>query len=191
MDAAGGALEDLDGFENVLFALFAEAGDVAEFTLFGDAFDIVDAAGLKMAEEEGDFFGAEGLEIEEFENALGIFFEEFLAEAVVAGFNDFSEMFDHAFANAWKFFEFIGRFDHLGDGIGKAFDEFGGFFVSAITADDGAIDFAELSSLAEDASNLSVIHGRIISLGRWRFPLKRKRELNAETQRAQRKDKEN
>ena len=97
MKATGGAFEDFDGFKNVLFAFFAEAGDVAKFTFFGDAFDIVDGAGLKMTEEEGDFFRAEGLEIEQFENALGIFFEEFLAEAVVAGFNDFSEMFDHAF----------------------------------------------------------------------------------------------
>ena len=69
----------------------------------------------------------------------------------------------------------------MGDGVGETFDKFGGFLVGAVATDDGAINFQELRGFAEDASNLSVIHGRIISLGRWRFPLKRKRELNAES----------
>ena len=41
-DAAAGALEKFDGFENVLLGFFTEAGNVAEFAFAGEFGDVLD-----------------------------------------------------------------------------------------------------------------------------------------------------
>ena len=68
-------------------------------------------------------------------------------------------MIDHALADAGEFEKFFRSGDELFDGLREAFDEFGGFFVGAVAADDGAIDFEELRGFAEDASDAFVVHG--------------------------------
>ena len=114
-EAAAGALENFDGFENVLFAFFAEAGNVAQFAFAGEFFDVLDRAGLEFLPEERDLFRAEALERENVENRRGIFLQELLAEAVVAGLENFVDVIGHAFADAGKFGELVAVFGEIFD----------------------------------------------------------------------------
>jgi len=59
MESAGGFLKDGDGFEDVLLAFFAEAGEVAEFSFACEFLHLLDAAGLEGFPEDGHFLGAE------------------------------------------------------------------------------------------------------------------------------------
>ncbi len=48
----------LDGFQDVLFAFFAEAFEIAEFVFLGELFDIGYRAGFEFLPEQGDFLRA-------------------------------------------------------------------------------------------------------------------------------------
>src|SRR6267154_1355688 len=71
-------------------------------------------------------------------------------------------MFHHAVANPGKLFQFFGFLGELFDGVGQSRNKFGCFLVAAVTADNGAVNFQQLRGLAQDASNLLVVHGVII-----------------------------
>jgi hypothetical protein len=72
-------------------------------------------------------------------------------------------MLDHAVADARQFFELFRFLGELFDRFRQAVDEFGGLFITAVSADDGAIDFQELRGLAKNAGDLFVVHdGEII-----------------------------
>ena len=161
-DAAAGALEKFDGFENVLLGFFTEAGNVAEFAFAGEFGDVLDRAGLEFLPEERDLFRAEALERENVENRRGIFLQELLAEAVVAGLENFVDVIGHAFADAGKRGELGAVFGEIFDALGNAGKQFGGAFVAAITADDGAVDFEEERGLVKDAGDVAIFHGGII-----------------------------
>ena len=102
------------------------------------------------------------MQVEKFEERGGIFFQEFLTQAVVAFAEDFLDVFGHALADARKLLEFFCVLGKLRDGFGEPVDELGGFFVAAVAADDGAVNFKELRGLAQDAGDLLVVHAGII-----------------------------
>ena len=93
----------------------------------------------------------------------GIFLEQLFAQAVVAGLHDFGKVLDHALADAGQFFELFRRCDEHCHRVGQGFDQFRGFLVAAVAADDGAINFEQLRGFAEYAGNLFVVHFAIIS----------------------------
>ena len=158
--SSAGFLEDFHCFENVLFAFFAKAGDVPEFSLFRDSFHVGDGAGFKVRPQESHFLRPKRLELQQIQNARRVFFQQLLAQRVVAGLHDFLQMLDHAVADARKFFELFRFLDELLDRFGQAFDQFRGLFVTAVSADDGAIDFEELRGFTENAGDLFVVHAR-------------------------------
>ena len=57
-EAAGGALEDFYSFQDILLALFAKAGKVAEFLFAGEFLDVVNGRGPKFLPKRGDLFRA-------------------------------------------------------------------------------------------------------------------------------------
>ena len=71
-------------------------------------------------------------------------------------------MLDHADADSWKFFELFRFLHELFDGFGQAVDQFGGLLITAVSADDGAVDFQKLRGFPEDAGDLFVVHGEAI-----------------------------
>ena len=103
---AGQVLELLGGFQDVLLAFFAEAGQVAQLAFARELFDAVDGGDLEFLAEEGDFLRPERLQLEQIEQGGRIFFQQLLAQAVVAGFQDFVDVLGHAFADAGQFLEF-------------------------------------------------------------------------------------
>ena len=160
-------LEHFHGFENILFAFFAESGEVSEPPLFCDSLDVGDGAGFKVGPQEGNLLRPKRLELQQIQNRRRIFLEQLPAQRVVAGLNDFLQMLDHAVADSWKFFELFRFLHELFDGFGQAVDQFGGLLITAVSADDGAVDFQKLRGFPEDAGDLFVVHGEaIINPGR-------------------------
>src|SRR5712664_167194 len=155
---SAGFLEDFHCLENILFAFFAKPGDVPEFSLFRDSLHIGDRAGFKVRPQEGDFLRAKRLELQQIQNGRRIFLEEFFAQRIIAGLNDFLQMLDHAVADSRKLFKFSWLLDELLNGFRQAVDQFGGLLVAAVSADDGAINFQELRGFAKYAGDLFVVH---------------------------------
>src|SRR2546425_5369071 len=119
-------------------------------------------AALKFFQRRATFLGPRDCRLRSSRSVAGYFFQKFLTQAVVALAEDFLDVLGHALADAGQFFEFFGVLGELRDGFGEPVDEFGGLFVAAVAADDGAIDFKELRGLAQDAGNLLVVHAGII-----------------------------
>ena len=88
----------------------------------------------------------------------GYFFSSLLAQAVVAGLEDFLDVLGQAVADAGQFLEFFGVERQLLDRFGNAGDQLGGFFVTAVAADDGAVDFQQVRGLAQDARDFTIFH---------------------------------
>ncbi len=154
-------LEDLDGLENVLFGFFAEAGQIAQLAFAGQLLQLIDCAALEFAPENQSLLGAERLQREHFEHGQRIFLQQLFAQAVVAGGENLADVLGHSFADAGKLFELfrIGGDDF--DRFGQAGDQFGGFLITAIAADDGAVDLQQLRGLAQDARDLPILHASL------------------------------
>ncbi len=58
-EAAGGALEEVRGFQNILFALFAEAFEIAKLSFTRQFFDAFDRGDFEFLPKQRDFLGAE------------------------------------------------------------------------------------------------------------------------------------
>ena len=67
-------------------------------------------------------------------------------------------MLGHAVADPRQLFQLFRFLDELLDGFRQAVDQFGGFLVAAITANNRAVDFEELRRLPQHAGNLFVVH---------------------------------
>src|SRR2546430_8728289 len=65
MKSSTGFLEHFHGFENILFAFFAESGEVSEPPLFCDSLDVGDGAGFKVGPQEGNLLRPQRLELQQ------------------------------------------------------------------------------------------------------------------------------
>ena len=83
---------------------------------------------LKFFQRKATFFGPRRLEGEEVEKRRRIFFQELLAQAVVAGVEDFVDVLGHAVADAGKFGELLAVLGEFLDALGQAVEQFGGAF---------------------------------------------------------------
>ncbi len=99
------------------------------------------------------------MQFENFEKRGGIFFQQLLAQAVVAGFEDFADVLGHVFANAGKFAQLGGFLGDIFDALGHGEEQLGDFLVGAVAADDGAVDFKQLRCFAQDFGYFAVFHG--------------------------------
>ena len=84
-EAAGNLFENLDGFEDVLFGLFAEAGKGPELAFAGKLLELLDGATFEFAPKKQSLLGAERLQREHFEHGQRIFLEQLFAQPVIAG----------------------------------------------------------------------------------------------------------
>src|SRR5260370_10724781 len=125
----------------MLLALFAKAGEVAKFPLFGDSLRVGDCGSFEVGPQKSDLLWTQRLQSQQVQNRRWIFLEELLAQRVVAGLHDLFEMLDHAVADSRKFLELLRLLDELLDGFGQAVDQFGRLFIAAIPPDDGAVAF--------------------------------------------------
>ena len=98
--SSAGFLEDLHRFEDILFAFFAKAGEVAQLALFRDSLHVGDRAGFKIGPQEGDLLRPKRLELQQIQDARRVFLEELFAQRVVAGLHDFLQVLDHAVADS-------------------------------------------------------------------------------------------
>src|SRR5580700_1083400 len=98
--------------------------------------------------------------MEQLQEGRGVLFEKFLAELVIAGLEDFADVLGHVFADTGKLAEFLGVFADVLDAFVEAIEKLGDFFVAAIAADYGAIDFQQLRGLTEDSGDFFVFHFR-------------------------------
>ena len=74
-EAAGGFLEGFGGAQNVLLALFAEAFEQPKLSIFRELLYGFHSSGLERFPKHGNFFRADGLELQQIENCRGIFLE--------------------------------------------------------------------------------------------------------------------
>jgi hypothetical protein len=103
-----------------------------------------------------------GLEIKNVEQGDRELLEELLAETVVAGSDDFLDVFDHALTDSRQLPKLVGLFGELFDGFVHTGNELSGLFVGTVAADDRTIDFEKLGGFAENARYGLVVHGGII-----------------------------
>ena len=155
---AGGLFENFNGLEDVLLGFFAEAGQVAQLAPPGKLLELRDRAAVEFAPEDQGLFRTERLQREQFEHRDRIFLQQLFAQPVIAGGENFADVFGHAFADAGELFELFRLTRHGLDGFGKAGDQFGGFLIAAIAADDGAVDLQQLCGLAQNARDLPILH---------------------------------
>src|ERR1700735_1410593 len=102
--------------------------------------------------------------MEQFEKGGRILFKKLLTEFVVAGLEDFADVFGHVFADAGQLAELLGVLANVLDALVQAVEEFSDFFVAAIAADNGAIDFEQLRGLTQDSGDFFVFHFRSYEL---------------------------
>jgi hypothetical protein len=117
---SAGFLEDFHRFENILFALFAKAGDVAEFSLFCDSLHVGDGAGFKVGPQKRDFLRTKRLQLQEIQNGRRVFLQQLFAQRIIARLHDLLQMFDHAVADSRQFFELFRFLRELLDRFGPA-----------------------------------------------------------------------
>ena len=65
------------------------------------------------------------------------------------------DVFGHALADAGEIGELGFVLGEFLDAIRQAANQFGGFFVAAIAADDRAVDFEKLGGFAEDSGDFA------------------------------------
>ena len=87
-----------------------------------------------------------------------IFLQQLLAQGVIAGFQDLADVLGHVLADAGQFAEFLIVLGEFFDALVHAEQEFGDFFIGAIAADDGAVDFEQLRGFAEYLCDFAVFH---------------------------------
>ena len=91
----------------------------------------------------------------------GIFLQQFLAQGVVAGVQNFLDVLGHAVADAGKFRELLLVVGEVFDAFGNAVEQLGDFFVAAVAADNGAVDFEQLRGLAQNLGDVSIFHASL------------------------------
>ncbi len=153
-------LEHFDRLQNILFALFAKTGKVAEFPLFCDFLYIGDCPGLEVGPQKRHLLGPERLQLQQIQNRRRIFLQQFFPKRIITRLNDFLKMLHHALSDSRKLFQLFRLLHELLDRFRKSIDEFRRLFVTAVAADDGAVDFQKLRGFAEDAGDLFVVHER-------------------------------
>ena len=126
MEPPGGFLEHLDRFQNVLFAFFAEARQVAQLAFARQLLHLLHGARLECFPEKRDFLRPERLQFQQMQNRFGIFFEEFCSQGIIAGLENFLDVIGHALADAGQFHQFFAVARQLFDGFGQAVDQFRG-----------------------------------------------------------------
>ena len=103
VETPGGLLVHLDRFQNILFALFAEARQIAQLALARELFHLLHRSRLEGFPEKRDFFRSERLQIQKIEDRSRIFLEELASQGIVAGLENFLNVIGHAVADAGQF----------------------------------------------------------------------------------------
>ena len=67
-------------------------------------------------------------------------------------------MLGHVFADAGQFAELLVVFGDIFDALGDAVEQLGDFFVAAVAADDGAVNFEQLRGIAKYPGDFLVFH---------------------------------
>ncbi len=155
--------ELLGSFQDRLFAFLSEARQIAKLAFAGELFQVRDRGHFEFLPQQRHALRAERRNIEKLKNSGGIFFQQFLAEAVIAGGQNFADVLGHAFADAGKLLELLFILGDILDALGEAAEQIGDFFIAAVAADDGAINFEQLRGFAENFCNVAVVHGYAVS----------------------------
>ncbi len=161
-EPARGLFEEFDRAQNILFGFFAEAGNVAQFLLARQFGNVFHGPGFEILPEKCGLLGAEALQRQNVEQGWRIFFQQLLAQAVIAGLQDFVDVLGHIVADAGKLGEFFAILREFLDAFVEAVDQLGGFFVAAVAPDDRAVNFEQLRRLVQYPRNLPIFHGVII-----------------------------
>ena len=160
-EAPANFLEDLDGLEDVLLGFFAEAGQIAQLAFARELFELFDRAAIELTPENQRLFGAERLQRKQVEHGQRILLQHLFTQAVIAGGENFADVLGHAFADTGKLLELFRIGGDGFDRFGEAGDQFGGFLITAVAADDGAIDLQQLCGLAQHARDVAIFHASL------------------------------
>ncbi len=122
---------------------------------------MLDGAAFEFAPKDQRLLGAQRLQRKQFEHGQRVFLQQLFAQRVVPGGENFADVLGHAFADARKFLELFRIAGHDFDRFGQAGDQFGGFLITAVAPDDGAVDLQQLRGLAQNARDLPIFHGSL------------------------------
>ncbi len=151
-------LELLGGLQDVLLALLAESRQIAQFAFAREFRNSVNGGDLEIAPEKRDLLRAERLQVEQVQNRRRIFLQQFLAQAVVAGFEDFADVLGHPVADAGQCLELLVVRGKFFDALRNIFQKLRYFLVAAVAPDDRAINFEQLRGLTQDLCDVSIFH---------------------------------
>src|SRR5437660_3745675 len=99
------------------------------------------------------------MQLQKIQNRRRIFLQQLFAQRVIAGLYDFLQVLHHAFANSRQCVELFRILDQLLDGFRQAVNEFSGFLIAAVPADNRPVNFQQLCRLPQDSCDLFVVHG--------------------------------
>ncbi len=134
---------------------------IAQLAFPGELLQLLDGAAFEFAPKDQRLLGAQRLQRKQFEHGQRVFLQQLFAQRVVPGGENFADVLGHAFADARKFLELFRIAGHDFDRFGQAGDQFGGFLITAVAPDDGAVDLQQLRGLAQNARDLPVFHGSL------------------------------
>ena len=75
------------------------------------------------------------------EKGSGILFQQLLAQAVIAGLENFADVLGHAVAHAGQLFQLLVVLGEIFDALVNAIEQLGDFFVAAVAPDHRAVNF--------------------------------------------------
>src|SRR5689334_14466756 len=115
-------------------------------------------AALKFDHRKATFFGPSDCNCSTSRIVAGYFFQQLLAQRIIARLPDLLQLLDHPFADSRQLFELFRLFHELFDRFRQTVNQLSSLFIAAVPADDCAINFQKLRGVAQDSCDLLVVH---------------------------------
>ncbi len=133
-------LEHLHRLQNILLALLSKSRQVPQFAFLRQFFHIRHAAGLELAPQKRHLLRPQRLQIQQIQNRLRIFLQQFLSQRIIPGLNNLLQMLHHPVANSRQLRQLLRRRHQLLHRLRQAVNQLRRLLVTPVAPDDRPIN---------------------------------------------------
>src|SRR5713226_1427467 len=160
-EAAGDTAVVLNRFEQLLFLLFAHAGQDANFAFARQLLHALHIADLVRTPDEGNGLRAQALDLQQVEHRGPVFFQQLGMYGETAVLEHLLQVLQHAFADAGNFEHLLGLVDQLSNLLRQLFNGLGGVAVGTDAERILAVDFEQVGGFVKNARDGLVVHAEV------------------------------